>query len=161
MKCSERYYREVFREFNIGFVTNRTDECSVCKSADARRATRTKKHKRQPAHKADKAKVEANRFVGERDLKSVTDIPKLTHGDMFYKQALSCYTSIINNAQTDDTYLFNRHQAEGARGVNEMIQVRICFLQQQKENNAKYQHFIFWEDNCADRTRVDSIPPVI
>jgi hypothetical protein len=129
-KCSQSTYRRVFSEFNVGFVTNRTDECSICKSAAARGKTRTKKHKRhlllankaRAAHKQDVEEVVEKRFVGERDLKSVTDIPKLTHGEMFYKRCLSCYTSIINNSQAPETYLFNWHEGEASRGTNEMIQ---------------------------------------
>jgi hypothetical protein len=95
LHCSYDFYRNIFQTFNIGFKVNSTDECGECQKAKAQNKTRTRKHKRhlllaKKAREESKNDAETSNertFVGARDLKSVTDIPKLTHGEMFYKRA--------------------------------------------------------------------------
>lgn len=59
--------------------------------------------------------------------KSVTDIPKLPHGDMFYKRALLFFQH--HPQREDETSALV--QLDRSRGVNEMIQVRAMFIQSQ------------------------------
>jgi hypothetical protein len=163
--CKLNYYRRVFNSYNIGFVGGRTDECGVCKKATSANTRGTRIFKEHLLHAKtareemkriiEEAKNHGNIFVGQRDLKSVTDVPQLTHGEMHYKRALSCYTSIISNAITDEVHLFNWHEAEGHRGVNEMIQVRINFIE---AHMGIYEDYDFSEDNCAGQNKSRANP---
>lgn len=64
---------------------------------------------------------------------------------MYYKRALSCYTSIITNAKTKQATLFNWREGEALRGVNEMIQVWMNFIDEDDEISG----CDFSEDNCS------------
>jgi hypothetical protein len=158
LHCSLSLYRTIITKYRIGFKQNATDECGTCLKAEREKKTETKKQKRhimmakkaRNAQKKDVEEADEETFVGERDLKSVTDIPKLSHGEMFYKRALSCYTSIIHNSLSNEAFLFNWTEAEAGRGVNEMIQVRINFISSQHSN---FRNFIFWEDNCSSQNK--------
>jgi len=94
--CSIAFYWSVFKDLNIGFVRGRSDDCSICRAALAQNKTNTAKHKRheyqyrlaQKHHKIDIDTADDRTFVGERDLKSVTDLPRLPNGEMFYLRAL-------------------------------------------------------------------------
>jgi hypothetical protein len=162
-QCKVSLYRKVFAGYNIGFVGGRTDECGVCKRATSE-GTRSKRvfkeHLLQAktARNAMKKRIEtapARTFVGQRDLKSVTDVPQLTHGEMHYKRALSCYTSIICDARTGEVNLYNWHEAEAHRGVNEMIQVRMNFIEAHRD---QYDDYDFSEDNCSGQNKSRANP---
>ena len=48
--------------------------------------------------------------VGRRDLKFVTSLPALYHGEMHDLRALAAYTSIIQAAGDNKAYLFKWHE---------------------------------------------------
>jgi hypothetical protein len=163
LQCEYKFYVNVFNGFNVGFLVNSTDECGECLQAKAENKTNTKKHKRhrlhaklaREQHQEDINNTGERTFVGERDLKSVTDVPKLPHGEMFYKRTLSCYSSIIHDSKEKKAHLFNWTESEASRGTNEMIEVRAKFVEQQKTDHGerKYDHFIFWEDNWSGQNK--------
>jgi hypothetical protein len=163
LHCKYSLYRSVFRTYKIGFLVNSTDECGICLKAKSEQKTNTKRHKRhlmhaktaRIEHKKDVEETDEKTFVGERDLKSVTDIPKLPHGEMFYSRTLSCYTSIIHDSKKKQAHLFNWTETEASRGTNEMIQVRADFVkaQQNEDGERKYDDYIFWEDNCSGQNK--------
>jgi hypothetical protein len=156
------FYRLIFNTYNLGFVGGRTDECGVCKLATSNNSRETRifrEHLLNAKTARESMKTALNQseeesFFGQRDLKSVTYVPQLTHGEMHYKRALSCYTSIITNAKTKQATLYNWHEGEAARGVNEMIQVRMNFIDEDDE----IEDYDFSEDNCAGQNKSRANP---
>ena len=158
IKMDERYFRMMVKYYNVGFKKNRTDECDFCTKIQTKNLKNSKVFKRHIL-RAKEARNEFRRdvsnksntvFVGERDLKSVTNLPKVTIGSDFYLRKHSLYTSIIKDSRTGESYLFHWTEAEAGRGTSEMITCRLKFIEEHCDANCDV---IFFEDNCMGQNK--------
>jgi len=83
------------------------------------------------------------------DLGSVNSLPKLSVGDVFYKNQLSCYALYVSNLGSKLCTIYTWNQTQAKRGAQELCS---CLLKH-FESFEKIDDLIIWFDNCSGQNK--------
>jgi hypothetical protein len=165
-KASQRQYRDIFGELNIGFHQPKKDQCNMCygfnltpaenrtqQQSDAqkqhllnRNLSRAIKQEAKSASQVDKTKVSAC-----FDFQKILSSPQGEASLLYYKRKLSIYNFTVFDMGSNIGTCFVWDETVGGRGCNEVGSCLINWMEEHVAKGAK--EFSFFSDNCAGQNR--------
>ncbi|CAG9773225.1 unnamed protein product [Ceutorhynchus assimilis] len=127
-------YRQVFKEYNVGFFKPKKDQCKIClaqknmtgEEKEAQEETFQQHLKRKESARKTRnedkleAKDNSTLIAFNFDLEAVLTTPKGAAGQIFYLRKLAVYNLTIYNIGNQDGICYLWDETQGKRGSNEI-----------------------------------------